>query len=202
MHGLVNRAIQCFVLDTYGDAAWEDIARRADLGFTAFEAMLQYEPELTDAVWNAAVSLLGKSRNELLEDLGTYLVSHPTQGAVRRLLRFSGADFIDFIHSLDDLPDRARLAVPDLGLPTLVLFDHTPQRFSLECHGSVPGFGYVLLGVLRAMADDYGALVILDYQGSKGPIEILSIDVVEAAFAQGRSFELVNPQQVPNETAN
>ncbi|MEL7212750.1 MAG: heme NO-binding domain-containing protein [Pseudomonadota bacterium] len=191
MHGLVNRAIQCFVLDTYGDAAWEDITRRADLGFTAFEAMLQYESALTDAVMDAAVGLLGKSRNELLEDLGTYLVSHPTQGAVRRLLRFSGADFIDFIHSLDDLPDRARLAVPDLGLPRLVLRDHTPSRFSLECHGSVRGFGYVLLGVLRAMADDYGALVLLEHQSTSGTVESLSIDVVEAAFAQGRSFELV-----------
>lgn len=191
MHGLVNRAIQCFVLDTYGDAAWEDIARRADLGFTAFEALLQYDPGLTEAVMKAAVDLLGKPRNELLEDLGTYLVSHPTQGAVRRLLRFSGADFIDFIHSLDDLPDRARLAVPDLGLPRLVLRDHTATRFTLECHGATPGFGYVLLGVLRAMADDYGALVLLEYQSLNGTMETLAIDVVEAAFAQGRSFELV-----------
>ncbi|WP_224825858.1 heme NO-binding domain-containing protein [Cognatishimia sp. MH4019] len=191
MHGLVNRAIQCFVLDTYGDAAWEDVTRRADLGFNAFEAMLHYDDALTEAVMDAAVGLLGKPRDELLEDLGTYLVSHPTQGAVRRLLRFSGADFIDFIHSLDDLPDRARLAVPDLGLPHLVLRDHTPSRFSLECHGAMPGFGYVLLGVLRAMADDYGALVLLDHQRTQGAVESLSIDVVEEAFAKGRSFELV-----------
>ena len=192
MHGLMNRAIQCFILDTYGDAVWTDISRRADLGFTAFEAMLQYDSALTDGVMTAAVALLGKTREELLEDLGTYMVSHPTQGAVRRLLRFSGADFIDFIHSLDDLPDRARLAVPDLGLPTLILRDHTPTRFSLECHGSAPGFGYVLLGVLRAMADDYGALVLLDHQESRGQVEVLSIDVIEASFAQGRSFALVS----------
>lgn len=193
MHGLANRAIQCFVLDTYGDAAWQDIVRRADLGFSAFEAMFQYDNALTETVVAAAETLLNKPRAELLEDLGTYLVSHPTQGAVRRLLRFSGADFIDFVHSLDDLPDRARLAVPDLVLPTLVLRDHTPTRFSLDCHGSMPGFGFVLLGVLRAMADDYGALVLLEHQGCKNNVELLCIDVVEAAYAKGRSFELVTP---------
>ena len=29
MHGLVNRAIQCFIRDTYGFPAWEEIARAA-----------------------------------------------------------------------------------------------------------------------------------------------------------------------------
>ena len=40
MHGLINRAIQCFVRDSYGQNRWIEVTQLADLGFTDFEAML------------------------------------------------------------------------------------------------------------------------------------------------------------------
>ncbi|MFP4406146.1 heme NO-binding domain-containing protein, partial [Rhodosalinus sp.] len=111
MHGLINRAIQCFVADTYGREAWIAVVHRADLGFTEFEAMMIYPEEVTPRVLDAACRELDKAPDELLEDIGTYLVSHPQAEAVRRLLRFGGVNFVDFLNSLDDLPERARLAV-------------------------------------------------------------------------------------------
>ena len=40
------------------------------------------------------------------------------------------------------------------------------------------------------MADDYGALVFLDYKGQRDGAEIVEIRVLETAFAEGREFEL------------
>ena len=54
MHGLINRSIQCFLRDTYGAGAWAQVVRGAGLGFDSFEAMLTYDPVLTDAVLDAA----------------------------------------------------------------------------------------------------------------------------------------------------
>ncbi len=190
MHGLINRAIECFVRDAYGDDRWAEVTRAAHLGFDGFEAMLRYDPSLTWRVLDAITDTLGKPRDDVLEDIGTYLVSHPNTEALRRLLRFGGVDFVDFLHSLDELPERARLAVDDLDLPRLELRDHAGNQFSLTVHGSYPGFGHVLVGVLRAMADDYGALVILDHRGSSGGTEEISVALVETAYAEGRSFHL------------
>ncbi|MCM2560759.1 heme NO-binding domain-containing protein [Lutimaribacter sp. EGI FJ00015] len=190
MHGLMNRAIECFVRDAYGDDRWADVARIAQLGFDGFEAMLRYETSLTWRVLDAITDVLGKPRNDVLEDIGTYLVSHPKTEALRRLLRFGGVDFVDFLHSLDDLPERARLAVDDLDLPRLELRDLSSNSFSLTVHADFAGFGHVMVGVLRAMADDYGALVMLDHSGDAGPIEVISIVLVETAYAEGRSFHL------------
>ena len=119
MHGLINRAIQCFIRDTYGMKTWSAIAKDAKLGFDNFEALKVYEPHETDRVLTVAAEKLDNPREMLLEDIGTYLVTHPNVDAVRRLLRFGGANFVDFLHSLDELPERARLAVPDLELPGL-----------------------------------------------------------------------------------
>lgn len=190
MHGLVNRTIQRFLTDTYGEDCWAAIVRAAAIGFCDFEAMLIYDEALTRKVLDAACKVLDKPCSEVLEDIGTYLVSHPNAEAVRRLLRFGGEDFVDFLHSLDDLPDRARLAVADLYLPQLELREHAAERFSLTVNGRIEGFGHVMIGMLRGLADDYGALALLDHRGGQSGLEVVDITLIEAGYAAGRAFEL------------
>ncbi|MWP39928.1 Haem-NO-binding [[Luteovulum] sphaeroides subsp. megalophilum] len=190
MHGLVNRAIECFLRDTYSPALWADVARDARLGFDTFEPMLTYELSETEAVIAAAAHRLSRSRDALLEDVGTYLVSHPTTARLRRLLRFGGVTFTDFLHSLDDLPDRARLALPDLDLPDLQITELGPNRFRLICASPLDGMGHVMLGLLRAMADDYGVLVMLVHRGQTPEGEAVSIALLDPAFSAGRPFDL------------
>lgn len=190
MHGLMNRAIQGFLRNTYGDPVWSGVARAADLPPEGFEAMLSYDDALTDAMLRAAATALGRSRETILEDVGTWLVSSSAGQPLRRLLRFGGVSFTDFLHSLEDLPGRGRLALPTLGLPTLDLDEPQPGLYALTCHG-MPGFGHVLVGVLRAMADDYGALVLLDHAEGPGGRETVRIHLLAADFAEGRRFDLV-----------
>lgn len=190
MHGLINRALQCFVRDTYGARIWAEIATEAELGFVNFESLISYPDELTQRALDAACRRLNKPRDMLLEDLGTYLVSHPNLEPVRRILRFGGETFPDFLYSLDDLPDRARLAVPDLELPRLEMREHSPGTLMLRCTGNLPGFGHVLVGLCRAMADDYGALVLLDHLGTTDGEEVIAVQLLEARFAAGRDFTL------------
>lgn len=190
MHGLMNRAIECFVRDTYGRRTWCSVARAAGLEDASFEAMLTYDEGITDAVLEAATAELDKPLEVFLEDLGTYLVSHPTTEALRRLLRFGGVSFYEFLNSLDELRGRTRLAVSDLDLPELELHEEGDGSFLLHCRYHRPGFGHVLTGILRAMADDYGALVLLEMVERRDDVEVLSILVLEAAFAEGRRFHL------------
>jgi len=190
MHGLINRSIQSFICDSYSIQTWKEVAAKADLDFDEFEAMLSYDNAITPRVLNAAAEVLERPRNDIMEDIGTYLVSHPSFEAVRRLLRFGGTDFDDFLHSLDDLPDRARLAVGDLDLPGLELRERAPGQFSLICEAPVAGYAHVMMGVLRVMADDYGVLALFEHTGGNNQFETLVIILVEEDYAEGRSFEL------------
>ena len=190
MHGLINRSIQVFLRDTYGPALWAGVAADAGLGFENFEAMLGYDDGLTGAVIDAAALRLGRPREAVLEDLGTFLVSHPALERLRRLLRFGGVSFVDFLHSLDELPGRGRMALPDLDLPTLELRGVAAERYRLICRAPLVGIGHVIVGLLRAMADDYGALVMLEHQGAGPAGEVVSIELLEARFASGRRFDL------------
>lgn len=190
MHGLINKAIQSFVCHTYGRDRWQSVMEAAGCEFSEFEAMLTYEAELTQGVLDALRRELNRDLDDILEDLGTFLVSDAEMGRLRRLLRFSGVSYADFLHSLDDLPDRVRLAVSDLHLPPLELREHANGQYTLTCGTEIPGFGCVIMGLLRAMADDYGALAILSYEGRSKGCDVISIQLVEASFAQGRDFDL------------
>ncbi len=190
MHGLINRGLECFLRDTYGRDVWQDIALRADLGYSRFEAMLHYDDALTASVLRAASDRLGVPGDMLLEDLGTYLVSNPNTEAIRRLMRFGGASFEDFLHSLEDLADRARLAVPDLALPEMELDEDGPGAFRLCVAPGLEGMASVLVGMLRTMADDYGVLVLVEHAGTTSGWDLVRIRLLDHAFAEGRQFDL------------
>ncbi|MEY8827758.1 heme NO-binding domain-containing protein [Sedimentitalea sp. XS_ASV28] len=190
MHGLINKSLQSFFCATYGTARWSRVTEAAGFDSPDFEAMLIYDKAQSRRLLDAMALELDRPLNEVLEDIGTFLVSNPQTESLRRLLRFCGESYLDFLHSLDDLPDRARLAVSDLHLPALELREHAAGRFSLTCGPGLPGFGNVLVGVLRAMADDYGALAMLEHSGGGSGHDVISITLVEQAFAEGRRFEL------------
>lgn len=206
MHGLVNKAFQSFLSDTFGPSQWHAVLRRAGLwesvGPEGFDPLHRYDEPVTAAILAAAVTELGRPADQLLEDLGTWLVSNPRTEGLRRLLRFGGLTYTEFLRSLDDLQGRARLAVPDLDLPALVLGGAGAGRFVLTCPDCPPGFGLVMLGVLRAMADDYGALVVLHHQGGEagapGPhAETVTIELHDPAFHAGRRFDLATTEGWP-----
>lgn len=190
MHGLVNKAVETFVSRTYGVEVWRKSVAAAGLKEPSFEAMMEYDDDITPRIIDCAVDELGTDRSDFLINLGIFLVSNSYGHRIRRLLRFGGVSFIDFLYSLDDLHDRAKLAVPDLDLPILELREHTSSQFSVTLRAPLSGFGYVLVGLLTAMADDYGSLVMMEHGGRAGDVETIAIALLDTAFTDGNSFQL------------
>ena len=195
MHGMINRALQGFIVATYGLESWAEVRSQADLQFQDFESMLLYDDKLTLDCFEAAVSILHQNPNALLEDLGTFLVTEPRLDPLRRLLRFGGATFTEFVLSLDELADRGRLVMPDVEMPEIEVTQTDPQSFHLRATWKLPGVGPLLLGSLRAMADDYGALALVDLDGIEMGAECLRIVVHDANHAAGRHFVLAEAAQ-------
>ena len=190
MHGMVNRALQGFLTATYGPQVWAEVRSQAGLPFDDFEAMLRYGDRLTLQCFEAACQILMKPPNTVLEDLGTWLVTDPNLEPLRRLLRFAGPTFADFVHSLEEIGDRGRLAMPDLDMPDVTLDRIDPVTYRLRARWGLPGIAPVFLGCLRAMADDYGALALVRLAGIEDGAECVEIQLLDAAYAEGRQFSL------------
>lgn len=190
MHVLMLRSLQGYVRDTFGSAVWMAVVRGAALKTETFEPMLRYDPALADRVATEAARLLQRPVEAVWEDMGTYLITNPAQQGVRRLLRFGGVGFTDFLHSLEELPGRARLAWRDLTVPELTLREIGPERFQLRCRYQVRGAARVLVGMLTAMADDYGTLCVIETEAQPDGHDLITVQVSDIAHASARSFDL------------
>ncbi|MCR9110559.1 heme NO-binding domain-containing protein [Marivita sp. XM-24bin2] len=196
MHGLIFRTLEAFVSDTFGPSCWGRAVAVSGQPVTSFEAMLQYDKAHLPKLLHACAEVLDRPQSEILEDLGTYLITRQNHASVRRLLRFGGQTFSDLLHALDDLPDRTRMVVPGLELPQISVREPVPRRFTVQCTGDPHGFGHVLVGLLRAMADDYGTLALLAHLGDRDRAEVIDVTVVETAFADDRGFSLADAELV------
>lgn len=196
MYGLLLRAIQSYLRETYGLALWGRVLRTANLPPEGFEPMMPYSLTVLRRVLGAVALELQRPLAPVLEDVGTFLIAAPPNQPLRRLLRFGGATFADFLHSLEELPDRARLALPGLDLPPLVLVEPAPGQFRLEIQGNFQVALPLALGALRAMADDYGALVLIEAVFPRGGARVmeLRLQLLDAAHSRGQEFELI-PQE-------
>ncbi len=167
MHGTINRGLQCYVCEIFGTEIWEEACARAELTNFNFETMLIYEDVITDKLIDALTWILARDRPDILEDFGTFVVSERKLQAVRNLLRFGGENFVEFLQSLEDVHDRAKIALPDLDVPKFELQAHSDTQFTLHYSFDKLGFGAVFLGLLRGMADDYGALILIDHVSNR-----------------------------------
>jgi hypothetical protein len=152
--------------------------------------MLRYEAGLADRVGGIAARVLGRPVEVIWEDVGTHLVTNPDREGLRRLLRFGGLHFVDFLHSLEELPGRARLALPDLDPPEVSLHEVGPDRFELRCRSHLRGTQRVLAGMVTAMADDYGALCLIEVDSE----DCITISVLDSRHATGKAFDLAMPE--------
>lgn len=191
MHGLLCRSVQGFLVHTYGEALWNAVVSETGLDRQGFDPFREYEGPLVFAVLGAAGRRLGKTCDQIVEDVGAYLVGIER---FRRLLRFGGADYEEFLHSLDELPERVRLAVADLALPELTLRAVGPGRYEVACEAEHRCFLVLLAGILRAMADDYGSLALIEPGPADAGRAVVSVELLETRFAAGRGFDLALPE--------
>jgi hypothetical protein len=190
MDALLLRSLQGYVRDTFGAPIWQAVCRRAALTTETFEPMLRYDPGTADRVAQCAADVLGRPVEAIWEDMGTYLVTNPGHEGVRRLLRFGGASFADFLLSLEEMPGRARLALPDLRFPEMTLAELGPDRFEIRSLSRIRGLPRVLVGMLTAMADDYGTLCLIDAVDESR----ISVRILDSTHAKGRRFDLARPE--------
>lgn len=183
MHGLVNRAIEEFARLTYGEAVWAAAATATGVDPRGFEMMGAYDDPLTTRLLADLGPRLGRSPEELAEDVGTWVARLPS---VRRLLRFAGSDFAAFMMTLEELRGRGRMVAPGLDLPALsVRVTRHGWQVASDCDAL---WLHAVAGMLHAMADDYGVLAVVEVTGGG-----ILVDVPLVDFNAGRPFSISDP---------
>ncbi|NCV10055.1 MAG: hypothetical protein EBW44_00435 [Rhodobacteraceae bacterium] len=175
MLGVVNKAIEAFVCQRYGDKLWADLLIDLSLPGYEFEAMLTYEDGITYDLIDRLAKRQSKMHQDVLEDIGGYLVAEDSQASIRRLY---------------DLNDRVALALDILEMPMIRVLPISAEKIHVRVAPKWLGFSDVLVGLLRALADDYGALVFMDRLADTDQTECIVLILIDHHHTAGTSFEL------------
>ena len=192
MLGIINKALQSYVCDILGADDWYALCAATPLSADQYEPMLVYPDEETEVLIEAICLASGRTRDDMLEDFGNYVVSQHSSPAVRKLLRLGGETFVDFLYSLEQLHTRGAVLVPDLDLPNLRLEVAGDNQYILHCTEHKPGFGAVLQGILYAMASSYEALIVVQRGGAEDT-EHFTINLVCENWSQHPSAHRTTP---------
>ena len=191
MDALLLRSLQGYVRDTFGLPVWQAVCRQSGLTVETFEPMLRYDSGTADRVAKGVADVLGRPVEAVWEDMGTHLVTNPRHEGVRRLLRFCGIGFADFLYSLEEMPGRTRLALAGLDLPDLQMRQIDVDKFEIFCRSNVKGIPRVLVGILTAMADDYGTLCVIETDDQHD--DRILVRVLDSHHNTARRFDLAGP---------
>ena len=94
------------------------------------------------------------------------------------------------ILSLDDLNDRVALALDILEMPMICVLPLSAEKIHVRVAPKWHGFSDVLVGLLRALADDYGALVFMDRLADTDQTECIEVILIDHHHSAGTSFDL------------
>lgn len=182
MHRLIRRSIEAFLRDTYGDAFWKNVNESAGFDSHRLGVGQPYTDTRSHALLNGAARRLGKPEPELLEDLGAWLARVEP---IRRLLRFSGRDFREFLYNLVELPDHAHMVIPELNVPVMEVATDEADGLRVVLPPGRAEWVSAMAGVIRAMADDYGALGLIWVEDNA-----VRVQIMDGSFTEARDFRL------------
>ncbi|WP_167767169.1 heme NO-binding domain-containing protein [Jannaschia formosa] len=191
---MICKSLEAFLTSTYGPEIWARVRRTAGLQEAHFETMRIYDDIVFARTLEAASQVLDRSCAGVMEDVGTWICTHPPLEPVRRLFRFCGTTFRTFLFSLNEIDARARMALPDLVVPSYSLRELGANRYEVRSHWSIPGAGGVLSGILHVLASDYGALIVIETgpaeRAGDGWRETISVQLFEEHFHEPAAFAL------------
>lgn len=169
MYGLVNQALEEVIRERGGDAAWEEVRRRAAIEPVVFISNRGYPDELTYAMVGAASAVLSVPAEDLLIAFGEHWVLNTATRHYGSLLDAVGRDLRDFLRNLPNLHVRVSLVYPDLIPPRFRVVEEGPRFLRLAYSSHRAGLAPFVVGLLRGLARRFDEPVAIEQVTVRGP---------------------------------
>ena len=151
MYGLVNKAIEGLVRQEAGDAAWEEIKRKAGVNVDYFVSMNPYPDEISYNLVGAASEVLQMPAEEVLRLFGEYWILYTAREGYGHLLAMSGNNLKEFLMNLDNLHTQVGLNFPQLLPPSFRCTEVAENTLILDYFSERAGLAPMVIGLLQGL---------------------------------------------------
>lgn len=154
MYGLVNKGVEDLVLSEYGEDAWDEIKRRANVDVAYFTSMSQYPDEVTFQLVGAASEFLGVSPEQVLIAFGRHWIRYTAQKGYGSMLDVCGKNIREFLQQLDDMHSRLKLRYVGYQPPSFRCED-IEGGLALHYITEREGLAGLVIGILEGLGERF-----------------------------------------------
>ncbi|MBI2604824.1 MAG: heme NO-binding domain-containing protein [Deltaproteobacteria bacterium] len=151
MYGLVNKALQDFVISKAGDKTWEEIRRKADVSIHSFVSMESYPDDITYRLAQSTSEIMGIPLERALEGFGEYWILFTAKEGYGEMLDMCGKTIPEFLQNTNDLHQRILLGFPELKPPRLTVTDVRDHSLVLHYHTFRKGLAPFVMGLIKGL---------------------------------------------------
>jgi len=170
MYGLVNQALEDFVRQGFGDAAWNKIRDDAGISLDMFVSMDSYPDDITYKLVGAATEVLGLQAPQILEAFGEHWVLYTAQAGYGEMLAMFGSDLRSFLNNLDNLHSHVAMSFPALRPPSFAVeqIEGGPGLL-LHYRSERAGLAPMVVGLLKGLGKRFSEEISVRQTAHRGP---------------------------------
>lgn len=155
MYGLVNKAIEEFVISNFGEEKWDRITSKAGVEVDVFISNESYPDELTYKLVGAASEVLDLPADVILVAFGEHWVTQTAAKSYGPMMKSGGATLKEFLVNLPNFHTRVAMIYPNLEPPRFRCTDVTEGGLHLHYHSHRPGLTAFVTGLIQGLGTLY-----------------------------------------------
>lgn len=155
MYGLIHKALQDMVLESYGEEKWGEILRVAGASDDDFVTMKSYSDDVSYGLVGAASEVLGAPAEDCLESFGYYWLIKAAPTSYEGLLGAIGDDVYEFLGSVNNLHDRITTTFVDYKPPSFKAEFLENKRVKWHYQSTRIGLTPFVKGLIKAIAERF-----------------------------------------------
>ncbi len=168
MYGLVNQAVQAYVVSRHGEAMWTRLAVEVRLEDDAFLTLEAYSDDVTYGLVAALAAETGEAADTLLVGIGKFFAGYVATRGYDDLMRATGGSFAQFVRNIGLLHAQVSIAFPQVKVPSFRVTDETPTSMRLHYYSVREGLAPMVIGLLQGVATRFGQEVQMRHDVIRG----------------------------------
>ena len=155
MYGIVNKAIQDLVTETFGEDKWEAVKEKSAVDVDFFLSNEPYDDSITYKLVGAAAEVLNIPAGEVLQAFGEWWVLKTGKEKYGGLMEAGGNNLKEFLVNLPLFHNRIMLMYPKLTPPEFKVSDVEENSIHVHYHSEREGLQEFVRGLMSGLGKMY-----------------------------------------------
>lgn len=155
MYGIVNKAIQDLVTETFGEDKWEAVKEKSTVDVEFFLSNEPYDDDITFKLVGAASEVLNISTEEVLQAFGEWWILKTGKEKYGGLMEAGGNNLKEFLVNLPLFHNRIMLMYPKLTPPEFKVSNIEENSIHVHYHSEREGLQEFVRGLMSGLGKMY-----------------------------------------------